>query len=80
MTDDIAFDKFMGALICGEYALGYSMGWDEGTGGASSMGRRAINNPFNRKVYPVEHRAYNAGYHDGIEFMVELVKPFKRRF
>ena len=77
MTDDAAFDKFMGSLICGEYALGYSMGWDEGT---VAMGRKAIHNPFNRKVYPMEHRAYNAGYHDGIEFMVELVKPFNKRF
>lgn len=71
--DDEAFRFFLHNIILGDYAESYIAGWDDCL---TSLGRNK-HNPYSKKVYPLEHRAYNHGFEDGITLLTEFDKHWR---
>jgi len=71
---DDAFAAFMYDLILGNYAEAYEIGWDMCIEGGY---RRAKQNVYSNKAYPLEHKAFNHGWQDALQIIIEYDRHWR---
>lgn len=73
LSDEDLYHAFLHQLIGGDYAQAYSYGWDACL---ASLGRDK-HNPYSHRAYPLEYKAYNHGFEDGIALLTEWERHWR---